>query len=379
MSLIFLQFLVTRNEILELESPFGCGSSPLFTYPFFGEDQLISLRIPSDTPESVMESLEIVLCIESSLRRGRECFLGVSEGKILGEARLTIEKKLTEMFEAIGSSIKFYHSWTEYQTVLKAKVDKVEDYYNSIDENVYKLMKPGEKGEFYDRFQVLLPFFIEAATPIDSSDPKWTIYLNILDKKEGERRLIGLLTTYSYFKFPEGLRVRISQVLIFPRDQGNRLGSRLYQTIVRSLRSDPECQEICVEDPTDGFERIRGLIDWREASEAGIFENDNDLMVVRDLTEKMKMNSEQAQRILNLNKSLLLHRTVQETKRPKTSSASASLDPATALRQQIKRWLLGRFRKDLPEDKVERIKKLGELYESEMEEFIEPIIEILEA
>lgn len=374
---------------MELENPFGCGNSPVFTYPFFGEDQLINLVIPPGTPENVLESLEIVLCIDISLSdsasasaegamEGCHCYLGVSDEKILKDAMLRIEDKLKEM-TLNYFSITFHHSWIEYQsTIVKQQDDCV---YEVISDGLVKLIEP---LGFYNRIQILLPFFIEAATPIDLSDPKWSIYLSVSNDKSV---INGLLTTYSYFKFPEGSRVRISQVLIFPRFQGHRLGTSLYRSVTQYLRKDGnDCVEICVEDPTDGFERLRGLVDYQEAeilgiwkiiNETDIFENVKKLSNVKDLLIKsLKLNEEQAERLINLNKCLNSPLIPSNPKRFKPTSTSAD-DDATKLRQDVKRWLLKKYKKDLPEGKEERIGKLSELYESELIEFIEPLIDLL--
>lgn len=363
---------------MELENPFGCGNSPVFTYPFFGEDQLINLVIPPGTPESVLESLEIVLCIDISLsasaEEGCHCYLGVSDEKILKEARLRIENKLKEM-TLNYFSITFHHSWTEYQSEIVKKQDDC--VYEVITDGLVKLFEP---LGFYNRIQILLPFFIEAATPIDLSDPKWSIYLSVSNDKSA---INGLLTTYSYFKFPEGSRVRISQVLVFPRFQGHRLGTSLYRSVTQYLRKDGnDCVEICVEDPTDGFERLRGLVDYQEAELLGIWNesmsetlNINKLSIVKDsLIKSLKLNEEHIERLINLNKCLNSPSIPSNPKRFKPTSTDSD---DTKLRQDIKRWLLKKYKKDLPEGKEERIGKLSELYESELIEFIEPLIDLL--
>lgn len=381
MNIVKSSSLVTRDEILKVENPFGCGDSPLFTYPFFGEEELIGLSIPPGTPESVIESLEIVLCLEISLNESKRCFLGISSDEILGEARRKIENKLTEMFQVVGSEIIFHHSWSEYQNESRTEARTVN--LVNLEGNVHKLINPEERKSVYDRFQILLPFYIEAATPVDSSDPKWTIYLNL---NETNSRVTGLLTTYSYFKFPEGSRVRISQVLILPRDQGHRLGTNLYKLVTRNLRNDLECAEICVEDPTDGFERLRGLVDWQEAKKMNLFSADGGLDV-KEVCKKLKLTAEHAERLNNLTLSIKQSCQPQQhqVKRAKlesvdsksTEASNSDIPESTRLRHQIKRWLLKKYLKDLPEETGERIKKLAELYETEMEEFIEPLFDLL--
>lgn len=369
---LFLCFVVSRDEILELDNPFGCGHSPLFTYPFFGEDQLLSLTVPAGTTESVLDSLEISLCLETSLTANSskdvECFLGVSDEKILREARGKIEAILKDMAGACGFTVNFHHSWTEFQEIVRNNQEEISCAFE-IAPGVVELLNFKGRGSFYNRIQLLLPFFIEAATPIDSRDPKWSIYL-----LTSSTSVNGLLTAYSYFKFPEGLRVRISQVLVFPRYQGNRLGTKLYRSVTQRLRqADHDCVEICVEDPTDGFERLRGLVDWQEAESAGIWKEE--VSVKEALIKKMKLNEDHADRLINLNKCLQVPALPSNPKRSKTAQS----DSGTALRQEIKRWLLKKYRKDLPEEKGERIGKLAELYEAELIEFIEPLIDLLKS
>lgn len=375
-------YLVTKEAIVKLDNPFGCEKSrtPLFTYPFFGEDQLISLTIPIGTSNDTLDSLEIVMCVETSLSIGGvACYLGVNNEAILGDARGIIEAKLQEM---TSDPIKFYHSWSEYQ-------DHVKEYSNvpDLDGDIVTLTNHKDLLQIYGRIQLLLPFFIEAATPINLKDSKWCVYLCGRCNDSGQE-ITGLLTAYRYFKFPEGSRVRISQVLIFPRFQGSKLGQALYGNVTQELRGMEDCVEICVEDPTDKFERIRSAVDWRSARDLGIWAAANDNgdknsdnvlannTTVSRLRKELKLSEDQAERIYNLNCSISLNPTTASTnatKKPKLLQ-----DPAqTALRLQVKRWLLKKYRKELPEAKEDRIGKLAELYEVEREEFLVPLIDEL--
>ena len=348
------------------------------------------MTIPSGTPSTVLDTLEIVLCIDTTVSEGMECFIGVSEETILGTAREKIVGVLRGMCQSVDISIDFYTNWSEYQSILRSHAadGNRNGNLNMVEDGVFELVEPG-RGMIYGRMQVLLPFFIEAATPINTADRKWTIYLtcksslnssksesdSTADNDDFVYNISGFLTSYSYFKFPEGFRVRISQVLVFPRHQNNRLGTRLYTAVSRKLRNDPDCGEICVEDPTDGFERIRAVADYKEGEILGIF-GDGDGDLVDKMVKEMKLTREHAERLVNLNKSILQTRlSVPPSKKHKSSPTLP--DPTTELRQQIKRWLLKKYRKEIPEERVERIERLAELYEVEMEEFIEPLIELL--
>ena len=182
-------FSVSRKEILDLESPFGCGNSPLFTYPFFGEEQLINLTIPPGTSETILESLEIVLCVNISMKTsensgGCHCYLGVSDEGILKDARKKIQEKLMEM-TLNNFEINFHHSWADYQMFIKEENLIVNFEGLNSEEEDAKVVKLKSSREFYNRIQLLLPFFIEAATPIDLKNTKWTIYLSLSTSDDG--------------------------------------------------------------------------------------------------------------------------------------------------------------------------------------------------
>ena len=405
---------MSSKEILELNSPFGLGqsSSPIYTYPFFGEDQLLKLSIPIGTSENVLDALEIVICVNISISHGAsEYYLGISDANILGEASETIFGKLKELAETAGFDLKCFTDWKEFQKKVEMKgvgcciddyhtlksINSTEDIYELIHDNENdngnddcKKCKCNLRNGFYNRLQILLPFFIEAATPINVSDPKWSIYLSI-DSSVCK----GLLNTYSYFRFPEGNRIRISQVFVFPRFQNHQLGSRLYRQVCKKLRAMVECVEICVEDPTDEFERIRGSCDWQDAYDLNLWKcsgGDGD----SKLRETLKLTEEQSVRVINLNESLNLKLknknkkaklqvlgrvnecdTTNTNNNNNNTNTNTNIDPEITLRKQIKRWLLKKYNKDLPERGEERISKLNELYEVEMDEFIKPIIKFL--
>lgn len=54
------------------------------------------------------------------------------------------------------------------------------------------------------------------SSPIDITDPKWELYLLIQKKidEQGEAqcRLIGFTAVYRFFHYPDGSRLRLSQV-----------------------------------------------------------------------------------------------------------------------------------------------------------------------
>lgn len=154
------------------------------------------------------------------------------------------------------------------------------------------------------RIQILVPFFIEGGTPIELSEPEWSLgrwtvfflYQKNLetDPKISSYTFMGYSTTYRYFYFtplpsppsaekkerifhsanldfqlplPEvplsdlRSRSRISQFIILPPFQRGGNGSRLYNSIFDFYLKDSNTVEITVEDPNESFDAMRDLND----------------------------------------------------------------------------------------------------------------------
>lgn len=73
--------------------------------------------------------------------------------------------------------------------------------------------------------------------------------------------IAGFATVYPFFAYPENVRYRISQFLILPPFQRQGHGTRLLQTIYNN--KPPKTVEICVEDPSDDFQKMRDRLDLR--------------------------------------------------------------------------------------------------------------------
>jgi len=118
---------------------------------------------------------------------------------------------------------------------------------------------------WHNRLQTFLVFFVDAASPIDIEDPNWTIYLlyeQYKDPKTGQQcyAIVGYITVYLYYAYPDKKRPRISQVLILPPFQRQGHGRRLLTAIYDDLRQDTRVQDITAEDPSDEFIALRDLV-----------------------------------------------------------------------------------------------------------------------
>lgn len=144
-----------------------------------------------------------------------------------------------------------------------------------------------------DRMQIFISFFIEAGTPINTKDFDWTLdrwrLYFVYEKVTPPTALsppysfVGYSTTYRFFTLkpsrtplfsldreqgpitPKSLpsRVRISQFLILPPHQQLGHGSAMYQAIYSEILDDPTIFEISVEDPSEEFDKLRDVNDWK--------------------------------------------------------------------------------------------------------------------
>jgi histone acetyltransferase 1 len=168
--------------------------------------------------------------------------------------------------------------------------------------------------ETVERMQILISFFIEAGTPINTEDAdwtldRWTVYF-VYEKLElpsvgglpspPSYSFIGYSTTYRFFSLkpasstnqaaavPESSTakagpgtlqsifganemsvkdfpsyVRLSQFLILPPYQKSGHGSALYSAIYADILADSTVRELAVEDPSEEFDVLRDINDWR--------------------------------------------------------------------------------------------------------------------
>jgi histone acetyltransferase 1 len=144
-----------------------------------------------------------------------------------------------------------------------------------------------------DRMQVFISFFIEAGTPINTKDFDWTldrwrlyfVYEKVAPPTSSSSpySFVGYSTTYRFFTLrpspaplfsldgqqgsitPKLLpsRVRISQFLVLPPHQQLGHGSAMYQAIYTEILADPTVFELSVEDPSEEFDKLRDVNDWK--------------------------------------------------------------------------------------------------------------------
>ncbi|KAJ9134478.1 Histone acetyltransferase type B catalytic subunit [Pleurostoma richardsiae] len=290
--------------VLSLVTPATAGLNtitsfnPQFTYSIFGEDERIF----------GYKNLKISLRYHAADMRPN---LKITYGKIFkatGDVEPTdIKEALSGLLPEVSFAKESEYSaaitglsrdWTPpgtLLTTLKGKDAQYEIWHGSLsDPAIMQLLK---------RIQILVSFFIEGGTPIETEGEaldRWAVFF--LYKKQaaadaGDRCpyiFTGYSTVYRFFplqrltppaspsdqtsstqppakedfelpkevpftEFP--CRTRISQFIILPPFQGKGNGARLYKAIFQHYLESPQTFEITVEDPNEAFDELRDLSD----------------------------------------------------------------------------------------------------------------------
>jgi histone acetyltransferase 1 len=117
---------------------------------------------------------------------------------------------------------------------------------------------------YHARLQMFNIWFIDGARYIEANDPKWQIYLAFRRRKSTDRlSLVGWMTVYPFFSYPQSLRMRVSQLLILPPFQKRGICAQLLRALYRDVRSSENIADVTVEDPAPGFQRLRDVVDLK--------------------------------------------------------------------------------------------------------------------
>lgn len=115
-------------------------------------------------------------------------------------------------------------------------------------------------GELLSRAEKIAMWYIETASSIDFKDDKWEVVYII--KRVGDQKIfVGYCTLYTFHNPFLGSKIRICQVLILPPFQGKGFGRKLLLFIYNLVYSRSHISEITVEDPAEGFQNLRDLVD----------------------------------------------------------------------------------------------------------------------
>eukprot|EP00049_Salpingoeca_infusionum_P012374 m.226201 g.226201 ORF g.226201 m.226201 type:complete len:476 (-) comp15165_c0_seq2:497-1924(-) len=138
------------------------------------------------------------------------------------------------------------------------------------DNDTYELTVVGSEvegfKEYHARAQTFCIWYIESASFLDLEDDKWrVIYLykkqTSPDGKGSTYSLLGFVSIYLYYAYPENVRPRISQVIVLPPYQRQGHGKRLLRAAYQYGMTLDNLVDITVEDPAPSFTKLRDVVD----------------------------------------------------------------------------------------------------------------------
>ncbi|PRP77261.1 hypothetical protein PROFUN_14473 [Planoprotostelium fungivorum] len=187
---------------------------------------------------------------------------------------------------------------------------EIATYHIPNSDTVYQIRKGTLKDSgvvaFHKRIEMLVLFFIDASSLIDTQDPGWEFYF-IFEKSEsfGQtiHKFVGYTSVYQFYAFPDRIRKRISQVLILPPYQGKLHAYHLLNTIYNDSRIS-KVRDITVEGPSEAFSTIRDVVDCVQLTKAGFFQEDPEDEPTKEelqaIEDKLKICKEQARKCFDL-------------------------------------------------------------------------------
>jgi len=159
--------------------------------------------------------------------------------------------------------------------------------------------------QYHERLQTFVLWMIDAASFIDTTDEKWNFFLLFKKEKVGnalQYSILGYMTVYHYFCYPDKYRPRISQALIFPPYQRNGHCTRLIKCVNDHYLADTKASDITVEDPSEDFVRCRDFVDCQNCMKLDGFKKEHLLQGFSERMEKaaldsFKINKQQSRRV----------------------------------------------------------------------------------
>ncbi|OWM66103.1 hypothetical protein CDL15_Pgr015530 [Punica granatum] len=119
-------------------------------------------------------------------------------------------------------------------------------------------------GHLYSRLVPLVLLLVDGSNPIDVTDPSWDIYLllkkSVNQMANSEDRVLGFSAVYRFYRYPDGLRLRLGQVLVLPPYQKKGYGRHL-QEVLNDVAIKEDVYDLTIEEPVEKLQHLRTLID----------------------------------------------------------------------------------------------------------------------
>uniref|UniRef100_A0A8C4Q9X8 Histone acetyltransferase type B catalytic subunit n=1 Tax=Eptatretus burgeri TaxID=7764 RepID=A0A8C4Q9X8_EPTBU len=162
--------------------------------------------------------------------------------------------------------------------------------------------------EYHARLQTFLLWYIETASYIDVDDDKWNYFLlfeNFEHDGVPHYAIVGYMTVYNYYAYPDKIRPRISQMLVLPPFQGQTHGAHLLEAVHKFFIADADVLDITAEDPSESFTRLRDFVDTKMCCQLPSFATEHlsqgfGSEMISEAQQKLKINKKQARRVYEI-------------------------------------------------------------------------------
>ncbi|KAH6598209.1 hypothetical protein BASA50_003824 [Batrachochytrium salamandrivorans] len=240
---------------------------PLYTYPVFGDEEKVfgykDLKIKLYYAAG---SLYTYLGFTYSSRIGEgpsKLFApGVQPQNVVQMINEKIPPGTTHNYDQFMKQVKL-----DEQT-FRPMGTKIQEY--SVGDVAYEMyectFETPKFIEYHKRLQTFLLWFIEGASYLEDTDSNWNFVLVFERAVRPEYdtpvyKIVGYISYYPFYLYPDARRMRISQFIILPPYQHQTHGRTLYTSLMDRFIRDTRVGDVTVEDPNDGFQDMRDRCD----------------------------------------------------------------------------------------------------------------------
>ena len=199
----------------------------------------------------------------------------------------------------------------QHDTDTEECADDAESTYEMYFDDISDANTEGRARLLNLRAQIMVLLFIDGSSYIRTNERGWRGFFLFRHHRPTNRfALLGFCTAYEFWHVPDRIRLRISQILIFPPYQRQGHGSlsfflfpnhlhththtchplshlavRFVDAIYRFAREDARVYDVTVEDPDDDFQFVPLLSHPLCMRPSPFNNNNNKNRIVRDLCE----------------------------------------------------------------------------------------------
>ncbi|VDN08861.1 unnamed protein product [Dibothriocephalus latus] len=262
-----LNDLIVREKS-DLEA--GESFNPEMTHQIFGEsEKIFGYKDLSVTIAVMAGSLSTYVDIKYSEKISPNLSKGVEPDDIVKEmSKIYDEKLITSeagFWETFGEELSFRPFGTLKSGYTLNKGGHAHEFViYHVDQTADNF---DEFTKYHKRMEPFLMYFIDGSSFI-TLDENWSFYIlyeKFTSHSSPEKRyaLVGFLTMYAFYAFPEHVRPRVSQVLILPPFRGMGHATRLLEVVYDDFVPLPKVIDITVEEPSPDFQRLRDFLDCK--------------------------------------------------------------------------------------------------------------------